>query len=115
MVEGVVLLFDDLAGFGGDQFDGFLWGTAVRFGTGVGVVFHLIEAGDTDFKKFVHISAGDAEEFEPFEQRNVFTHGLCEHTTVKLEQTFFSVEVAVFGICVVGGVACLHVGVLSVF
>jgi hypothetical protein len=52
----------------------------------------LLQAGDPDLEELVEICAGDAEEFQPFEQRIGRVERLLQHALVELQPAQFAAD-----------------------
>ena len=53
---------------------------------------HLLQPGDADFKKLVEIGAGNAQEFQPLQQRDVLVLAQLQHAPVEFQQRQLAVQ-----------------------
>ena len=42
-----------------------------------------MQAGNTDFEKFIEIAASDTQVAQPFQKRQAFIFGLCQYATIE--------------------------------
>ena len=86
VIQHGILGLHQFMGKPADLFQGFHRAEVVGPGLHGTVLHLLLDAGDADLKKLIQVGAGDAEEFQSFQQRQGFIFGLGENAPVELQQ-----------------------------
>src|SRR5690349_24297069 len=93
VVQATVLRIDQAAGVLMDRVQ--LLGDREAVGTRLirAELEALLEAGYANFEELVEVAGRDAQELEPFEQRDLFVERLREHALVEFEQRKLAIDV----------------------
>ena len=92
IIEGGVLLVDQFVRAHADLAQHLARGAVVGLGRGVDELGLLLEARHPHLDEFIEVGRGDAQEFQPLEQRHARVAGLRQHPLIELQQRQLSVD-----------------------
>jgi hypothetical protein len=92
-VEDAVLLCDELVGLAGDLAERLSRGESVGSALGRAGLHLFAQTGEPYLEEFVEVGAGDGEEAEPLEERDLGVGGLRQDPLIEGEDREFTVDV----------------------